>query len=125
MKHKKDEGLGSKQDAARKRKCAGIGRAVLESGVTWSAPRTMDELAAAVAYLGATEKGSDTDPNRLRGERIGLVARKGAEMLLWAAGQDNQFGRMVARAVAKVTSDERTTHLNPADKPDSNTKDSQ
>ncbi len=102
---KNTKSLGSKQRAIHKRKCAA-------RNPHWKV-RTLEELAAAVVYLEIMEKESKSDPDERNGELVGTAARKGREMLLWAAGADNHFGQLISRFVESVQADERTTLPDP------------
>jgi hypothetical protein len=115
---KNDKGLGSRQRATRKRKCAAIDQ------TRWKV-RTLEELPAAVVYLEIMEKESEHDPDEQKGQLVGTAARKGREMLLWAAGEDNTFGQLILKFVGSVKNDDtRTMPPNPAAQPNSTTKES-
>jgi hypothetical protein len=86
--------------------------------------RTVQELAAAVAYLGLMEEHSKHD--KQKGKLVGKVAAKGREMLLWAAGEDNAFGVAITpflRAYFESIRAPSTPDLSPQSSP--TTKDPQ
>lgn len=91
----------------------------LESGKSESAgsPRTLSELAAAIAYLEIMHEQSKDDPDEEKGKLVGKVASKGMDILLWAAGEDNRFGDLVARFIAQCDSTALPESSNPQRQP--------